>query len=105
MVLNDKLKREAELKNLLGVTFVEEMRHDFVEGFNSIKSTTAWVNFKASLFEFKLNILGFFKIIKQILFQWLSPLKLYLNTIILTSFQKAAQTFTDLGSTVSSNEA
>jgi hypothetical protein len=43
--LNDKLKREAELKGLLGVTFVEEMRNDLAEGFNSIKSTTAYVKF------------------------------------------------------------
>lgn len=41
LVLNDKLKRENELKALLGVTFVEEIKQDFAEGFNSIKSSTA----------------------------------------------------------------
>lgn len=61
LVLNDKLKRENELKALLGVTFVEEIKQDFAEGFNSIKSSTA--------------------------------------------FQKAAQTITGLGSTVSQNDA
>lgn len=61
LVLNDKLKRENELKTLLGVTFVAEIKQDFAEGINQIKSTNA--------------------------------------------FQKAAQTFTGIGSTVSSNEA
>jgi hypothetical protein len=61
LVLNDKLKRETELKTLLGVTFVAEIKQDFAEGLNQIKSTNA--------------------------------------------FQKAAQTFTELGATVSSNEA
>lgn len=41
LVLNDKLKRENELKQLLGVTFVEEFKHDLSEGINQIKSTSA----------------------------------------------------------------
>ena len=41
LVLNDKLKRENELKTLLGITFVHEIKQDFTEGFNQIKSTTA----------------------------------------------------------------
>jgi len=40
--LNDKLKRENELKALLGVTFVDEMKQDFAEGINQIKSTNAF---------------------------------------------------------------
>jgi hypothetical protein len=39
-VLNEKLKREQELKTLLGVTFVDEIKQDFQEGFNQIKQTT-----------------------------------------------------------------
>jgi hypothetical protein len=42
LVLNDKLKRENELKTLLGVTFVAEMKQDFTEGFNQIRSTNAF---------------------------------------------------------------
>jgi len=61
LVLNDKLKRETELKTLLGVTLVAEFKQDFAEGFNQIKSSNA--------------------------------------------FQKAAQTFSDLGSTVTQNDA
>ncbi len=41
LVLNDKIKRENELKNLLGISFVDEIKHDFAEGFQQIKSTTA----------------------------------------------------------------
>jgi hypothetical protein len=41
MVLNDKLKREHELKALLGITFVDEMKQDLSEGLNTIKSTNA----------------------------------------------------------------
>ena len=41
LVLNDKLKRENELKQLLGVSFVEEIKHDFTEGINQIRSTSA----------------------------------------------------------------
>lgn len=41
LVLNDKLKRENELKTLLGISFVDEIKQDFAESFNSIKSTTA----------------------------------------------------------------
>jgi hypothetical protein len=39
--LNDKIKRENELKNLLGISFVDEIKQDFAEGFNQIKSTNA----------------------------------------------------------------
>lgn len=42
LVLNDKLKRENELKALLGITFVDEMRQDFNEGINTIRSTNAF---------------------------------------------------------------
>jgi hypothetical protein len=42
MVLNDKLKREHELKALLGITFVDEMRQDFSEGINTLKSSNAF---------------------------------------------------------------
>lgn len=42
LVLNDKLKRENELKQLLGVSFVEEIKQDFAEGINSLKSSTAY---------------------------------------------------------------
>jgi len=42
MVLNDKLKREHELKALLGITFVDEMKQDLSEGLNTIKSTNAY---------------------------------------------------------------
>jgi len=61
LVLNDKVKRENELKTLMGVSFVDEIKQDFVEGLTSIKQTTA--------------------------------------------FQKAAQTFTDLGASVAQNDA
>lgn len=42
LVLNDKVKRENELKTLLGVSFVDEFKQDFSEGLNSIKSTVAF---------------------------------------------------------------
>jgi hypothetical protein len=42
LVLNDKLKRENELKTLLGYSFVDDMKQDINEGINSIKSTTAF---------------------------------------------------------------
>jgi len=42
LVLNDKLKRESELKTLLGISFVDEIKQDFSEGFNAIKSTSAF---------------------------------------------------------------
>jgi len=42
LVLNDKLKRENELKNLLGITFMSEMKNDLSEGLNNVKSTTAF---------------------------------------------------------------
>ncbi|CAF0703118.1 unnamed protein product [Brachionus calyciflorus] len=42
LVLNDKIKRENELKTLLGISFVDEIKQDLSEGLNSIKSTTAY---------------------------------------------------------------
>jgi hypothetical protein len=45
LVLNEKLKREQELKILLGISFVDELKQDFQEGFNSIKQTTVYVLF------------------------------------------------------------
>merc|ERR1712127_71858 len=42
LVLNDKLKRENELKTLLGITFITEMKQDLSEGLNTVKSTTAF---------------------------------------------------------------
>ncbi len=45
LVLNEKLKREHELKILLGISFVDELKQDFQEGFNSIKQTTVYVLF------------------------------------------------------------
>jgi hypothetical protein len=39
------LKREQELKILLGISFVDELKQDFQEGFNSIKQTTVYVLF------------------------------------------------------------
>ena len=41
LVLNDKLKRENELKTLLGISFIDEIKNDFAEGLNTVKSTTA----------------------------------------------------------------
>lgn len=61
LVLNDKLKREGELKNLLGITFITEMKNDLNEGLNTVKSTSA--------------------------------------------FQQVAQTFSEIGNTVSQNDA
>lgn len=61
LVLNDKLKREGELKNLLGITFITEIKNDLSEGLNTVKSTTA--------------------------------------------FQQIAQTFSEIGNTVSQNDA
>lgn len=61
LVLNDKLKRENELKNLLGISFLTEMKQDLTTGLNTVKSTSA--------------------------------------------FQQVAQTFSEIGATVSNNEA
>lgn len=61
LVLNDKLKRENELKSLLGISFITEMKHDLAEGFNTVKATSA--------------------------------------------FQQVAQTFSEIGNTVSNNDA
>lgn len=41
-VLGAKVKREAELKNLLGVGFVDDLKHDWNETMNDIKSSTAF---------------------------------------------------------------
>lgn len=41
LVLNDKIKRENELKTLLGISFVDEIKHDLNEGLSSIKSSVA----------------------------------------------------------------
>jgi len=41
LVLNDKLKRENELKTMLGISFVDEIKQDFSEGLNQIKSMSA----------------------------------------------------------------
>lgn len=41
MVLNEKLKREQELKTLLGISFTDELKHDFQEGLNQIKQLNA----------------------------------------------------------------
>ncbi|CAF0703124.1 unnamed protein product [Brachionus calyciflorus] len=49
LVLNDKIKRENELKTLLGISFVDEIKQDLSEGLNSIKSTTAYQKTSASL--------------------------------------------------------
>jgi len=49
LVLNDKLKRENELKTLLGVSFVDEIKQDFSEGLNQIKSMTAYQKTTAGL--------------------------------------------------------
>ena len=48
LVLNEKLKREHELKLALGISFVDELKQDFQEGFNSIKQTTVYVYFSYS---------------------------------------------------------
>lgn len=42
LVLNDKLKRENELKTLLGISFITEMKQDLTEGLNTVKSTAAF---------------------------------------------------------------
>lgn len=42
LVLNDKLKRENELKNLLGISFLTEMKQDLTTGLNTVKSTSAY---------------------------------------------------------------
>lgn len=52
LVLNDKIKRENELKTLLGVSVLDEIKQDFAEGFNQIKSTSAYVKTYLSLFSF-----------------------------------------------------
>lgn len=49
LVLNDKLKRETELKNLLGVTFVAEIKQDFAESFSQIKSSNVYQKTSAGL--------------------------------------------------------
>ena len=41
LVLTDKMKRENELKTLLGYSFVQEIKQDFAESFNQIKTSTA----------------------------------------------------------------
>jgi len=41
-VLSAKLKRENELKTLLGVGFVDDLKQDWNETVNDIKSTTAY---------------------------------------------------------------
>jgi hypothetical protein len=41
-VLGAKLKRENELKTLLGVGFVEDLKQDWHETVNDIKSTSAY---------------------------------------------------------------
>jgi hypothetical protein len=41
-VLGAKLKRENELKTLLGVGFVDDLKHDWNETVHDIKSTTAY---------------------------------------------------------------
>lgn len=41
-VLGAKLKRESELKTLLGVGFVEDLKQDWNETVSDIKSTTAY---------------------------------------------------------------
>jgi hypothetical protein len=41
-VLGAKAKRETELKNLLHVGFVDDIKHDWHETVNDIKSSTAY---------------------------------------------------------------
>ena len=41
-VLGAKLKREQELKSLLGMGFVDDLKHDWSETVNDIKSTSAF---------------------------------------------------------------
>lgn len=41
-VLAAKIKREQELKTLLGMGFVDDLKHDFAETMNDIKSTNAF---------------------------------------------------------------
>jgi hypothetical protein len=41
-VLSAKLKREGELKTLLGVGFVDDLKQDWSETVSDIKSTTAY---------------------------------------------------------------
>lgn len=41
LVLNDKLKRENELKTLLGISFLTEMKQDLALGLTSVKGTSA----------------------------------------------------------------
>lgn len=40
-MLNDKIKRENELKTLLGISFVDEIKNDLNEGLGAIKSSVA----------------------------------------------------------------
>lgn len=61
LVLNDKLKRENELKTLLGISFLTEMKNDLANGLTTVKGTSA--------------------------------------------FQQVAQTFSEIGSTVTNNDA
>lgn len=49
LVLNDKLKRENELKTLMGISFVDEIKQDFSEGLSQIKSFTAYQKTTAGL--------------------------------------------------------
>ncbi len=41
LVLNDKLKRENELKTLLGISFLTEMKQDLAIGLSTVKNTSA----------------------------------------------------------------
>lgn len=41
-VLAAKIKREQELKTLLGMGFVDDLKHDLTETMNDIKSTNAF---------------------------------------------------------------
>ena len=87
------MKRENELKTLLGISFVDEIKQDFSEGLNQIKSMSAWVLYLNLIF------LSFFFCWQQIL----TFLFEYFDYLFIR-IQKAAQTFTDLGSSISQSD-
>lgn len=87
LVLNDKLKRENELKTLLGVSFVDEIKQDFTEGFNSIKSTTAYQKTSSGLKTASQKITPAFQSLGGTMKNSLSNLGNLRNTSMFKSFE------------------
>lgn len=90
LVLNDKIKRENELKALLGISVLDEIKQDFAESFNQIKTSNAYQKTTATLVGASQKITPAFQTLGGTVKTSLGNLK---NSSMFQSFQNGFSSF------------